>query len=456
MNAIEFDRLRARLAHPGSLVTDPKRFEPYTHDATEFRRPPAAVLLAEDKADVIETVRFCREASIPITPRGTGTGLSGGCVPSEGALVVSTEPMDSLKIRAAERLAVCGPGVITKTLQDEAARYGLTYPPDPASYAECTLAGNVAEGAGGLRCKRFGVTKDYILGLEAVTADGLLLKTGCLNDYRGFSIGDLLVASEGTLAIVTSIVVRLTDLPGVGHTILAAFDDPGHAARTVAAITGSGMIPTVLEYVDGETVELANRYEKTEGLDRAEAVILVETSDRDPDVQAAEVDRICREHSCSYLRTASDVRDAEKLWQIRRNVSKAITDAAGARVSEDVAVPNSGFPALVEFVAAMNRAEPFKICCFGHAGDGNLHVNLLAEEAGEEALERLEPAVERLMEKTLELGGTLSGEHGIGLAKRKYLAREFDAATLGAMLAIKETLDPGDLFNPEKLFDRTP
>ncbi len=452
--ATDISRLQSELSLPHTLTTDLDGLAAYFSDATEYSNRPLAILMAECVADVITAVNFCRTHGLAVTPRGAGTGLSGGAVPSKDALVISTERIDSIEILPQEQIAICGPGVITKDLQDQAALLGLTYPPDPASYAECTLGGNVAEGAGGLRCKRFGVTKDYILGLEAVTGEGKLLKTGLFNDHRGFCIGDMLIASEGTLAIVTSIAVQLVPLPARGHTVLVAFESPVRAAQAVSDITTSGMIPTVLEYIDGDTVCLANEYQKTDGIDNAAAVLLIETSDTTAGKQTAEIKRICQTNACSYLRIEKDAEKAEVLWEVRRNISRAAKELSVAKVSEDVAVPNSKFAELVQFVAQLNRVSAVRINSYGHAGDGNLHVNLLSSTGSAEDMITIDNAAASVIRKALDLGGTVSGEHGIGLAKREYLQLEFDTPTLSMMHTIKDIFDPDKTLNPEKMLSR--
>lgn len=452
MSIAELQQLRSKLVFPQSLVTDHSLTEAYSHDETDYRIQPTAVLIAEDRDDIVTAVRFCLAQHIPITARGAGTGLSGGCVPSHGALVLSTEKLDSMRLFPENRVAICGPGVITKDLQDAAAEFDLTYPPDPASYAESTLGGNVAENAGGLRCKRFGVTKDYVIGLEAVTGRGELVTTGILSDIQGFSFGDIFIASEGTLAIVTSIAVRLTPLPGPGRTILAAFDNPGDAARTVSEINASGIILTVMEYLDGDTVALVSEYSGSSQIGKAAGVLLMETSDRDVDGQSREIHRICNSNRASFLRTESDPEKAESLWELRRTVSNAARDSSKIKVSEDVAVPNSKFPALVEFVAQMNQSSPLRINSYGHAGDGNLHVNFLSASGSNEDIRQIQAGIQTLLRQAILLGGTLTGEHGIGIAKKDFMSLEFDESTLVAMRTFKSIFDPQNILNPGKLF----
>lgn len=450
----KLEALAGLLARPDSLVTDFSGKEQYFHDATDEQGLPIALVMAKCQEDVVAAVNFCRENRIAIVPRGAGTGLSGGCVPSENSLLLSTERMDSLTLYPQQKTALCGPGLITKALQDSAAEIGLAYPPDPASYEESTMGGNVAEGAGGLRCKRFGVTKDYVIGLRAVTADGSIITTGWYNSQDSFSIGDLFIGSEGTLVVITEIAVRLIDLPEAGDTILAAFDKPEDAAQTVSDITSAGIIPTMLEYLDGDAAACSNEYhskeyQKAEGLDaKVAAILLIEA----PTEEIEPIGRFCRENNCSYFRMEEDPARAESLWAVRRDLSKAVKAIAPIRISEDVAVPNSRFPALVSFVAEMNLNSPLRINSFGHAGDGNLHVNFLSMTGSEEDIGLMEAAIEQLMKKAIELGGTLSGEHGIGLAKRRYLPLEFDSATLDYMRQIKSVFDPDGLFNPGKIF----
>ncbi|UCE23202.1 MAG: FAD-binding protein [Candidatus Zixiibacteriota bacterium] len=433
-------------------MTDFSEFQQYLYDATDEKGRPSALVFATCDADVVETARFCQEHRVALVPRGAGTGLSGGCVPSEGSVVLSTERMKKLEIDVARKVARVGPGVITKDLQDEAEKHGLTYPPDPASYDESTLGGNVAENAGGLRCLRFGVTRDYVIGLKAVTMAGETMETGIYCETGGFGFEGLFIGAEGTLVIITEIAVRLTDIPGTGDTILAAFDDPKDAAQTVSDITKAGITPTVMEYLDGDAADCSNRYEKTEGLDDVAAILLFETPAEDRVGCSRTIESFCRKNQCSYIRVENDAKKAEHLWRVRRNLSKAVKELASVRISEDVAVPNSKFPILVEFVAYLNRSSPLRINAFGHAGDGNLHVNFLSLTGDPDDSRLMEAGIEQLLRKTVELGGTLSGEHGIGLAKRRFLGLEFDPATISYMKGVKAVFDPGGLLNPGKIF----
>ncbi len=452
MAQADLSLLSRQLSRPDCLVLDLSDYDAYFHDATIETGRPEAIVFAHTESDVTVVARFCHENELALVPRGAGTGLSGGCVPSPGSLVLSTEHMKKLEIDAASRTAYCGPGVITKDLLDEAGKHGLTYPPDPASYDESTLGGNIAENAGGLRCKRFGVTRDYVIGLKAVTIAGELLRTGIYNDYRGFGLGDVLIGSEGTLAIVTEIAVRLIDTPDIGDTILVAFDEPRRAAQTVSDITRAGIIPTVLEYLDGDAAACSNQYEKSESLDNAAAILLIETPSENRKQVTEAIEALCRKNKCSHLQIESSPDRVEQLWKIRRNLSKATKEIAEVRISEDVAVPISRFPTLVAYVSELNRSSSLRINSFGHAGDGNLHVNFLSMTGDDKDYQVMEQYIALLLKKAIELGGTLSGEHGIGLAKRRYLPLEFDENTLALMKALKAVFDPASLMNPGKIF----
>jgi glycolate oxidase len=444
--------LAASLRNPNSLITSFENLPEYLKDASEITGQSDALVMAECEEDVVNVVKFAVANYLSIVPRGAGTGLSGGCVPDKGSIVLSTELINHLSVDKDRKLAVVGPGVITGDLQDNAAEVGLAYPPDPASYKECTLGGNVAEGAGGLRCKRFGVTKDYVLGIRGVTASGEVLKTGCYNENSGFALSDILIGSEGCLIIITEISLRLIDDFASGDTFLVAFDVPKQAAQTVSDITTSGIIPTILEFLDVYAAECSNHYDKTEGLDNAGAILLIEIPSESDGKQADQIESICKKNCCSFFRHEADALKADKLWKVRRNLSKAVKAMMKLRISEDVAVPNSKFPELVEYVTELNAGSSLRINSFGHAGDGNIHVNFMAESDSPEIREKIEKELEKLFKKTVEFGGTLTGEHGIGLAKRAFLGFEFDRATLDSMKLFNDIFDPKEMLNPGKIF----
>jgi len=434
------------------FVLDTEKFPDYARDASEINVRPSAIFFAENENEVIEIINDCRVHSIPIIFRGAGTGYTGGAVPSPGALILSLEKLKKLEVNAATKTAKCGPGIITIELMKEAEKHGLFYPPDPASYDESTLGGNVAECAGGLHCKKYGVTKDYIIGLKAVTAGGEILETGVYADGELFNLSWVLIGSEGLLAAVTEIAVRLIDLPEFGPTVLAVFNNPEDAARTVAEITKNGIVPSVMEYMDGDAIDCSNKYEKSIDIDSAEAVLLFETAGSDCRAETENIIKICKKNNAASLRKEEDSAKAERLWKIRRNLSKAVKESARYKIAEDVCVPPSRLPELVGFVKELNKELPVRVNSYGHAGDGNLHVNFLLDD--DKYLDDGSVALwtEKLFKKTLELGGTLTGEHGIGLTKKDYLGFEFDPPTLAAMKVFKAVFDPEDIFNPGKMF----
>jgi FAD/FMN-containing dehydrogenase len=296
------------------------------------------------------------------------------------------------------------------------------------------------------------VTEDYVIGLEAITTNGEKIQTGIFSKHQGFAIEDILIASEGTLAIITKVAFRLIPIPKPGTTLLVAFANPTNAAKTIEAINRSGMILTVMEYLDGDAAACSNAYEKTDGLDNVAALLLLETTGETAETDTKALKKICTQHAASYFRVETDPQKAQTLWKIRRNLSKAVKSMAKIRISEDVAVPNSKFAELVSFVDQRNRQGRLKMNAFGHAGDGNLHVNFMGMTGTSEELTIIEEEIEAMLKKTIELGGTLTGEHGVGIAKRKYLPWEFDSPTIGAMKTIKTIFDPNELLNSGKIF----
>ncbi len=427
----------------GKLVLDIDSLPDYFRDASEIRVSPSAIFFAENEDDVISIINDCRKAKIPIVFRGAGTGYTGGAVPAPGGMVLSLQRLKRLDIDPSKKIAYCGPGVITIELMNKAEEYGLFYPPDPASYDESCLGGNVAECAGGLHCKKYGVTKDYIVGLRGVTVEGEIIETGVYSEGEIFDLSGVLIGSEGLLFAITEIACRLIDLPKKGNTILAAFKMPENAAKTVAEITRKGIVPSVMEYMDGDSVSCSNEYEKALDIEDAAAILLFETMGEDALEQGDKIMEICGNYQATYLKSENDPEICEKLWKIRRNLSKAVKASAEQKISEDVCVPPSKLPELVKFVAQLNQEYPIRINSYGHAGDGNLHVNFLVTKKDGRVDDMIAEGTLRLFEKTLQLGGTLTGEHGIGLTKREFLQLEFDPPTLSAMKAVKDIFDPG-------------
>ncbi len=421
----------------------------YLKDATELSFSPDALFFAESEAEIVAAVNLCRRINLPLIPRGAGTGYSGGALAISGGLLLSTERMKAIAIDKAGRIAIVGPGALTGDIMTAAEKAGLFYPPDPASYLESTIGGNLAENAGGLRCKKYGVTKDYVLSFRAVMADGSVVTADA---SAPFGLIDVLVGSEGTLCAYSQITLRLIDLPQPGKSILAVFGRAVDAASVVAQVTAAGIVPCAMEFIDGDAVACVNQYDPQHRIDEGAALLLFETDGPQAESEAERIMTICRCFSPTTLREAADAEQRDNLWQTRRNVSKAVKESARSKTAEDVCVPPSALPDLVAYVEDLGRTLRVRVNCYGHAGDGNLHVNFLGLTGSPTELADTIKGVELLFEKTLQLGGTLSGEHGIGITKKDFLAREFDQPTLSFMKRLKKALDTEALFNPGKIF----
>lgn len=443
-----FSELAATLSPTAQIIRDLTDYENYCHDATIEKGTPAALIFAQDEDDICQIVNFCQKNKISLVPRGAGTGLSGGAVPQDGAIVLSLEKMTRLRFDTDNKIAFAQTGVITKTILDEANKLNLFYPPDPASYDESTIGGNVAENAGGLKCVKYGVTKDYVLGIRGITPNGKIIKTGIYNHNAGFDFTELFIGSEGTLIIITEVALKLIDLPKSGETILSAFDNPKDAAQTVADIRMKGITPIVMEFLDGDAAACSNSYERNNSLDNVAAILLIESEA----VDSEEIETACHNNNCTYIKREVDSDKADELWKVRRNLSKAVKELSVVRISEDVAVPISKFPLLVDFVYEMNKRSNLRINSYGHAGDGNLHVNFMGQTDSDAELCEMEIEIEHLLHKAIALGGTLTGEHGIGLAKKKYLHYEFDKNCIDYMKRVKSTFDESNFLNPNKIF----
>jgi glycolate oxidase len=421
----------------------------YTRDAMEEVYTPDVLFYAESESDIITAVQLCREINLPLIARGAGTGYTGGALAVSGGLLLSGERMKKLVIDPQAKTATVGPGVITSDLMAAAEEHNLFYPPDPASYKESTIGGNVAECAGGLRCKKYGVTKDYLVALRAVDASGRIFSTNQISPY---GLSDILIGSEGTLCLFSEFTLRLIDRPQPGRTVQVGFNDPVDAASTVAEIIRRGIVPAIMEYMDGDAIACANAYEPEHAVDGCAAMLLMETDGAGAASEADEIIYIARSHSPAILREETDPGERENLWSTRRNISKAVKQMARKKISEDVCVLPSRLPELVACVKELADSLSIRINCFGHAGDGNLHVNFLSESGSPKEAAEIDSAVDRLFRKTLELQGTLTGEHGIGISKKSYLELEFDQPTLSFMRRLKRCFDPYQALNPGKIF----
>ena len=443
---------------PGKVSLAKEDLLCYGFDASGFDGYPLAVVWAEGVSDVIKVMQYAAAHDIPVIPRGAGSGMTGGAVPVRESIVLSTERMNRvIEINKGDLTVVVEPGVINGRLQRELERHGLFYPPDPSSLNFCTIGGNVAENAGGPRALKYGVTRDYVIGLEAVLSDGRTISTGVktAKGVVGYDLTRLLIGSEGTLAIITKIRLRVLPLPEDVVTLLALFQAHEPAGDSVQHIIAEGIIPRTLEFLDAETIRAVENY-KTVGLPAAtEAMLLIEL-DGAPSViarDAEKVSEICRKLGGEIIMAENELARM-KLWEARRAISPALFHISPTKINEDIVVPRSRLAEMLGRLKMLSESTGIKIVNFGHAGDGNIHVNLMVDRAKKKEFEKAQKLVEEIFRITLELGGTISGEHGIGISKQGHISMEVQPAELELMKKIKEAFDPKNLLNPGKIFPR--
>jgi glycolate dehydrogenase FAD-linked subunit len=412
--------------------------------------------------EVAAAVKVAARMGVPVVPRGGGTGLAGGSVPVEGGVVIATTMMNRiLELDALNMVAVVQPGVVTAQLQSEVERVGLFYPPDPQSLRQCTIGGNVATTAGGPRCLKYGTTRDYVLGLQVVLADGRIIRTGgkMIKVQTGYNLTQLFIGSEGTLGVITEVTLRLIPRPRHRGTVMAIFNKLDDAAETVNRILLAGITPLALEMMDNSCIRSVMAY-KAFGLPLdAETILLIDQDGNDLRVvqeELAEIATQCREGGAMEVRQAADAKESEALWAARRAVSPAISRLKPNKLGEDISVPRAQIPAMVRKVTEIALRNRLAIPLFGHIGDGNLHPNILCNMRDSEEMERVQRAAREIFEAAASLGGTLSGEHGIGTLKRGFLSESLDAATIEMMQRVKWALDPDNRLNPCKIFPVPP
>ncbi len=446
---------------PGRVSASPESVERYARDeSTVVEARPWAVVRPRSTAEVAETLRWASAGRFPVVPRGAGTGVAGGAVAVGGGVVLSLERMDRIVELDPENLAVTvEPGVITARIDDEARRHGLFYPPDPASLESCSIGGNVAVGAGGARAVKYGTTRDYVLGLEVVLADGEVLELGGKNvkDATGYHLRDLLVGSEGTLGVITRITLRLVPRPGRRVVLLVPFPSIHHAARAVTAVLGARVLPAAAEFMDDVTIEAARRYlgRDLPGGDAVGAYVFLELDGETPAALEAETERVAgvvQAHGALDVLAAEDPGQQERLWESRRCLGEALRAWGRQLGKADVVVPRARVRELVEAVRGAGRRHGLVAASFGHAGDGNVHVNLLRGDLADGEWDRRRTqALAEIMEAVKALGGLPSGEHGIGVLKRPYLHRFLPARALALMASVKAAFDPLGILNPGKV-----
>ncbi len=431
----------------------------YSYDARNIKSLPDLVGYPRTPEQISQIMKLANQARFPVIPRGAGTGMTGGTVPVDGGIVLVLTKMNRiLQIDPQNLFAIVEPGVVTIDLQKEVEKIGLFYPPDPASLKTSTLGGNVAECAGGMRAVKYGVTKDYVMGLEVVLPGGEIITTGVktVKSVVGYDLTKLLVGSEGTLGIITKIVLRLIPLPKAKRTMLGIFPSIEAAANTVSEIISSRIIPATLELMDNAAIRCVEDYLHLGLPVEAGAMLIIEV-DGAPEAlsgEIAEIQKICNENRAVEVKMARDEREAEDLWKARRSISPAVIRLNPDKVNEDITVPRSKVAEIIRRVEAIAKKYNLIVVNFGHAGDGNIHVNIMInkKKPGEE--ERCHAAIEEIFKATLDLGGTLSGEHGVGITKSPYIGLELGDLGLEVMKRIKKAFDPNNILNPGKIFPR--
>jgi glycolate oxidase len=429
----------------------------HSYDATKQRALPDVVIRPGSAQEISEILRLANENLMPVYPRGAASGLTGGAVPLHGGIALDVTRMNRIiEIDEANLTATVEPGVVIADFQNEVEKRGLLYPPDPASNKFATMGGSVAECSGGLRGMKYGVTKDYVMALEVVLPTGEIIKTGSktLKSVTGYDLTKLFVGSEGTLGVFTKITVKLIPPPEKIETIRAYFHSIKDAADTVSAIIAAKIVPGTLELVDEECIKAVRVYTGFNVPEGTRALLLIEV---DGSAETAQKDsqrviEICKSNNAFEVEKADTEEEKDSLWAIRRSISPALYAISIGKVSEDICVPRSKVTQMLESIGEISKKFDFRIANFGHAGDGNIHVNILTDPSVPGELERAEKAVEEIFGKVIELDGTLSGEHGVGNTKSKYLSLEIGSREMKLMKDIKKLFDPNGILNPGKIF----
>jgi glycolate oxidase len=444
---------------PTRVLTRPEDLLVYGFDGTAaLKGHPAAVVFARSSSEVSAVLRIARAHRVPVVTRGSGTGLSGGSIPSPGAIVLCLLEMNRiLEIDTANLTLRAEAGAITQAIFEAAAQVGLFYPPDPGSMRVSTIGGNVAENSGGLRGLKYGVTRDYVMGMEVVLPDGTICWLGnkCVKDVAGYSMKDLFVGSEGTLGVITQVLLKLLPQPASKHTLLATFAEMETAAAAVSAIIAARVIPCTLEFLDRTTLHCVEAYAKV-GLPRdAEALLLIETDGHPAAAadEAARVEAILTQQGASNVRRAKDAAEGVQLATARRSAFSALARVKPTTILEDVTVPRSELPKMVRRIQEVAAHHRLQVATFGHFGDGNLHPTFLTDERDKDEMHRVELALAEIFDACIALGGTITGEHGVGLAKKNALRRQLGDHSYALLRQIKDALDPEHLLNPGKIFE---
>lgn len=449
-----------RIVGRENVLTKKEDLITYSFDGTAaLTQMPGCVVFVRNAGEVSELLKLANKTKTPVVTRGSGTGLSGGSLPSPDCVVMCTVRMDKiLEIDKANLTMMVEPGVTTLNVADAATGVGLFYPPDPGSMKISTIGGNVAENSGGLRGLKYGITRNYVMGLEVVLPDGEILWTGnkCVKDVAGYSLKDIFVGSEGTLGVITKVLLKLIPKPAAKKTMVATFDAMDKAAQCVSDIIAAQIIPCTLEFLDRTTVHCVEDFAKVGLPLNCEALLLMETDGHPAAVadEAAKMEELARANGAMELRVAKDDAEAAKLAAARRSAFSALARVSPTTILEDATVPRSELARMIRFVEAVAKKHQLRIGTFGHMGDGNLHPTFLTDERNTAEMHRIHEAFKEIFDEAIRLGGTITGEHGVGLAKKDFLPKFLGDAQMRVHREIRKALDPNEILNPGKMFDR--
>ncbi len=429
----------------------------YAYDATARSYLPSAVLFPGDAREISAILHLANSDRFSVIPRGSGTGMTGGSLPVEGGVVLVMSRFNRiLEIDKDNLIAHVEPGVVTGRFHRAVEKEKLFYPPDPSSADFSTLGGNLAECAGGPRAVKYGVTRDYVLGLEAVLPTGEIIHAGVktAKGVVGYDLTRLLIGSEGTLGIITRMTLRLIPLPETVRAMTAIFDRMGPAAETVSEIIRRGIVPRTIEFMDNASIRCVERYLEMKMPVEAGALLLIEVDGKEEEVDTLieQLKTVCVSQGAIDTNIARKKEDIEKLWKARKAISPALFQYGPDKINEDIVVPRSKIPDMVRKIEALKEETGLTMVSFGHAGDGNIHFNIMLDKKNQDELKKAEAAIDTLFEHTLELGGTISGEHGVGITKAPYIAKEIGSVELNLMKKIKKVFDPNGILNPGKIF----
>ncbi len=440
-----------------NVVIDPEKVEPYGADAVKEKFPPEAVVFPESTEQMVAILKLANEYLFPVTARGGGAGYTGGAVPVDGGIVIGTDRMKKIfELSVDDLYVICQPGLTTYELQQAVEKHGLIFPPDPASYKDSFIGGNIAENAGGMRTPKYGVTKHYVLGLEVVTATGKVIRTGgkTVKNVVGFDLTGLMCGSEGMLGIITEATLKLLPTPEATSTVRANFHSMEAACKVITKFTPEGLLPMAMEVIDKYCVA-AIEENFAFGLSKeAGAILLVAVDGSKEEVakNAQTIERIISENGGFDVLRAKTKDEEDKLWDVRRAISPSLMKYGTLKINEDVVVPRSKVPELVAGIEEIGKKHNTFVANFGHAGDGNIHVNFVVDRDSPEEIARARECVSETFRLSVELGGTISGEHGIGYVKAQYMDYAIDRPTLEIMMGIKQVFDPNGILNPGKMF----